>query len=344
MLSDDEIKLAKLLFGLLKNATSQTVVKDFLRTKGILVSAQNWDDLFEKRIEPALTDKRISVGDLRDLLQQVEEYGKQHTFLFSCTPDRAEGLLSPKRIAAIAAEEGLTDLFQNPLDLEMPDSPTIVDIRLNHVDPTKQPVSLTIKVVETRIIKRLVSEVHDQTNGEFVKRYTTSKKRVVNIVNLDHNGLLELRIASQDTQTKYHDLVRNLKNKVRKFIPMDGFKEISLTQAKCKILRERASLTNEIRYSTSTATNDLGTRMQLFSPTTDDNLSADDGSMDAIDSFLARDGQVTGANIYVKLPDIDPPRELRLLISGEINEFAVTVACSAGEYEYVRGKVISFNS
>lgn len=57
VLSDDDQKLAKILFGLLKNATSQAVVKEFLRTKGIPVSAQNWDDLYEKRIEPAL--KRI---------------------------------------------------------------------------------------------------------------------------------------------------------------------------------------------------------------------------------------------------------------------------------------------
>lgn len=344
MLSDDEIKLAKLLFGLLKSATSQTVVKDFLRTKGILVSAQNWDDLFEKRIAPALAEKRISVKDLRDLLQQVEEYGKQHTFLFNCTADRAEGLLSPKRIAAIAAEEGLTDLLQNPLDLEMPDSPTIVDIRLDRPDPEKQPASLTIKVVETRIINRLTSEAHDQETGEFVRRFSTSKKRAVSIVHLDHNGILELRIASQDTKTRYHDLVRNLKHKVRKFIPMDGFKETSLSQAKTKILRDRKNLAEEIRYSTSTATNDLGSKLQLSSLTTDDNLRADDGSMDAIDHFLAKDGQVTGANIYVKLPDTDPVRELRLLISGESNEFAVTVACSAGEYEYVRGKVIAYNS
>ncbi|MCY1464118.1 hypothetical protein D9M71_821020 [compost metagenome] len=84
--------------------------------------------------------------------------------------------------------------------------------------------------------------------------------------------------------------------------------------------------------------------MQITSSSTDESLSSDGGSMAALDSFLEGDGQVTGANIYVKLPDSDPSRELRLLISGERNEFAVTVACSAGEYEYVRGKVITFNT
>ncbi|MCE1144756.1 hypothetical protein LU647_11980, partial [Pseudomonas alloputida] len=53
MLSDDDQKLAKILFGLLKNATSQAVVKEFLRTKGIPVSAQNWDDLYERSPSPS---------------------------------------------------------------------------------------------------------------------------------------------------------------------------------------------------------------------------------------------------------------------------------------------------
>ncbi|NNJ14703.1 hypothetical protein CSV86_005310 [Pseudomonas putida CSV86] len=345
MLSDDDQKLAKILFGLLKNATSQAVVKEFLRTKGIPVSAQNWDDLYEKRIEPALKDKKLALKDLRDLLQQVEEFGKQHSFLFQCTEERAIGLLSPARIASIAAAEGLSGLFTHPLDLEMPDEATIVDIRLYRPDPQKTPVSLTIKVVESRDINRLSAVETDPATGELIRRYATTKKRAVNIVHLDHTGLLEFRIASQDNQAKkYSELLWVLKNKVRKFLPDDGFAEVSLSPAKNKILRERDNLSQEIRYSNSTARNEFGAQMQITSASVDENLSSDEGSMSALDRFLERDGEVTGANIYVKLPDSDPPRELRLLISGERNEFAVTVACSAGEYEYVRGKVIAFNT
>lgn len=345
MLSDDENKLAKILFGLLKNATSQLVVKDFLRTKDIPVSAQNWDDLYEKRIEPALQSKKLGVSDLRDLLQQVEEFGKQHSFIYQCTEDRAEKLLSPKRIAAIAQEEGLADLFKNPLDLEMPESPTIVDIRLNQPDPLKSPASLTIKVVESREIKRLSTEQKDPITGDLVRRYSTSKKRAVNIIHLDHTGLLEFRIASQDNQSKnYAELLRSLKHKVRKLVSDEGFNEVVLTKAKNKILRDRDSLADEIRYSHSTARNEFGTQMEISSSSIEENLSSDQSSMSALDTFLEGDGEVTGANIYVKLPDTDPPRELRLLISGERNEFAVTVACSAGEYEHVRGKVIAFNT
>ena len=66
--------------------------------------------------------------------------------------------------------------------------------------------------------------------------------------------------------------------------------------------------------------------------------------MAAIDSFLASDGHVTGANVYAKIHGTDPVREIHLLLSGDINEFAVPVACSAEDYSYVRGKVISLNT
>lgn len=230
-----------------------------------------------------------------------------------------------------------------PLDLELPEAATIVDIRILHPDHNKTPVSLTIKIVETRITKTFDSELIDHAKGVITKKWKFAKKRAVNIATLDHTGLLELRIASQDNQTKYTNLVKELLIKIRKFIPHDGFNMISLNYAKSRILTDRILLADEIRYSNSTARNDLGAVMQISSSSQEDNLSSDDGSMAALDSFLASDGHVTGTNVYVKIPDTKPQRELHLLISGEVNEFAVPVACSAGEYSYVRGKVIALN-
>ncbi|WP_100633136.1 hypothetical protein [Pseudomonas qingdaonensis] len=344
MLSDADRKLSKVIFELIKGATSQLTVKDFLKSKGVPVSAANWDELYEKRVLPALEHAKFSVIDLRGLLQSVEEFGRQHTFLFRCTPERAQGLINPKRVTQIANEEGLAALLTTPLDLDLPDNATIVDVRLYQPDPNKMPVSLTIKVVEKRMIKTFHSEVIDRQAGTITKNYSFKEKRAVNIATLDHEGWLELRIASQDTQTNYTQLVREMLVKVRKLLPHDGFNIVSLNDAKTKILTDRVALADQIRYSHSTAKNALGAVMQLSSSSQEDNLSSDDGSMAAIDSFLAGDGRVTGTNVYVKIPDSEPAREVHLLISGDVNEFAVPVACSAGEYSYVRGKVIALNS
>lgn len=343
MLSADDKKLSIIIFRLLKQATSLKVVRDFLRSKGVKISAANWDELYDKRIEPALNSSQLSVNDLRALLQRVEEYGRQHTFLFQCSASHAQAIMAPARVSSIAQAEAVSSLLDTPLDLELPDHPTIVDIRLHQPDPTKIPASLTIKVVEKRITRTFESEIVDEAAGFITKRYKFSVKRAVNIATLNHEGLLELRIASQDNQTKYTNLVREFLLKIRKFIALDGFSAVSLNDAKTKILKDRVSLANEIRYSHSTARNDLGAVMQISSSSQEDNLSSDDGSMAALESFLASDGHVTGTNVYVKIPDTNPQREIHLLISGEVNEFAVPVACSAEEYSYVRGKVISLN-
>lgn len=343
MLSEADKRLSVVIFELLKNATSQQVVKEFLKSKGVPTSG-NWDELYEKRIEPALNQLKFTINDLRELLQTVEEFGRQHTFLFKCAPDRAQGLINPNRVRGIARDENLESLLDTPIDIGFPDSPTIVDIRILQPDANKIPVSLTIKIIEKRMTKTFHSESIDHVEGTITKKYNFTEKRAVNIATLDHEGILELRIASQDNSTRYTDLVRDMLYRIRKLIPHDGFTTISLGAAKDKILKDRAQLSREFRYSNSTAVNDLGAVMQISSSSQEDNLSSDDGSMAAIDSFLAGDGHVTGANVYAKIPDTDPQREIHLLLSGDINEFAVPVACSAGEYSYVRGKVISLNT
>ena len=343
MLNEADKKLSLVIFELLKRATNQQVVKDFLKSKGVPTSG-NWDELYEKRIEPALNQLKFTIKDLRQLLQTVEEYGRQHTFLFQCTPQRAQSLINFNRVRGIARDENIENLLDTPLDIDFPENPTIVDIRVLQPDVNRIPVSLTIKIVEKRIVKTFESESIDHAAGTITKKYNFTEKRAVNIATLNHEGLLELRIASQDNSTKYTELVRDMLVRIRKFIPHDGFVMISLSAAKDKILKDRAKLSNEFRYSNSTAVNDLGAVMQISSSSQEDNLSSDNGSMAAIDSFLAGDGHVTGANVYAKIPGTEPQREIHLLLSGDVNEFAVPVACSAGEYSYVRGKVISLNT
>ena len=70
MLSEEDKKLSVVIFGLLKNATSQQVVKNFLKSKNVPTSG-NWDELYEKRILPALNQAKFTVKDLRELLQAV---------------------------------------------------------------------------------------------------------------------------------------------------------------------------------------------------------------------------------------------------------------------------------
>jgi hypothetical protein len=94
--------------------------------------------------------------------------------------------------------------------------------------------------------------------GRMTKTYAVTKKRAVNIAQLNENGLLEFRLASQDNQSRYHDNLRALRIQVSKFIPLGGFEMVSLSKAKDRLLEDRATLAGEVRYSHSTASNDFG--------------------------------------------------------------------------------------
>lgn len=343
MIAQEEAQIAYTIFKLLRQATSQQVVKDFLKSHDVAISASNWDDLYTRRIEPALQEGKIAVADLRTLLREVEEYGRQHVFLFRCTPARAKALLATTRIQTIVSEVGLDNLLDTPLDLELPDAATIVDIRqipANGVAPFK---SLVIKQVETRSTRKFLREDFDSTGNTMSRTYSVERKRAVNIVRLYEDGLLELRIASQDNSTRYHDNVNSLFGSVSQIIPRHGFDEISLRQAKKRFFNERQELAEEVRYSHSSARNDFGFSMNVSCSSQDDNICNDGGSIAALQGFIDNEGQVVGTNIYLKIPDEADPREVHILISGEVNEFAIPVTCSANDYEYVRGKIFSLN-
>lgn len=343
MLREESAKLAPVIFNLLRQATSQQVVKDFLKAKGVPVSAQNWDELFSRRIQPALEERIITIEELRGLLQEAEEYGKQHTFLYQCDPELAQKIISRNRVEKIAGEQDLINLLNTPLDLELPERPTIVDIRISPPEDERGAGSLLIKIVETRVTKILLSESTDEAAARYTKTYAVNRKRAVNIAYLRENGLLELRVASQDNQSRYHENVRELQAQISKFIPRDGFSAISLSNAKAVLLKDRTRLANEVRYSNSTARNAFGYVLNLGSSSQSDDLSSDDGSMAAIETFLENEGQITGTNIYLKIPGTDPVREIHLLVSGEVNEFAVPVSCSSGDYDYVLRKILTLN-
>lgn len=310
MLSQEDAQLAQVIFRLLKQATSQQVVRDFLKAHSVRSSAANWDELFTRRIQPALDDGTLTVKQLRTLLQEVEECGRQHTFLYVCPPAAAQAILSRHRIEALANEQGLAGLLGTPLDLELPNVPTLVDIRPIGQEGMDELAGLVIKQVETRETRVFVDEKYDAATGTMTRTYTMSKKRAVNVAYLNANGMLELRVASQDNKTHYHENVASFRRAIAPFIPLDGFATVSLSKAKDRLWSDREALVNEVRYSNSSARNDFGYTMSVASSAQEDNLSTDDGSTAAMHSFLQGEGHITGVNIYIKVPDTDPAREV----------------------------------
>ncbi|MDX1723929.1 MAG: hypothetical protein R3355_12600 [Pseudomonas sp.] len=342
MLSPAELKQAKMIFGLIREASSLEVVRDFLRDRKVPITAPNWDELYNQRILPALESKKLAIEDLSVLLRQVEEYGKQHIFLFKSDPADAVKILARARVESVATDLGVFERMSIPLHLEMPEAPEIVDIRLEEASNGSGPISLTVKICETRESSKLVEDNLDAATSRRIKTYQITKKRAISIAHLDREGLLQIRIASRDTSTKYHEQLSTVINMILKFVPTGVFESVSLSKAKDTLYSKQEDLAGIIRYSTTTAMNDFGISMNLASPNVSKNLSEDGGSSAAMKGFMAEKGFVTGSNIWFIMPS-DASRQIHVYLSGERNEFAITATCTPGEYSYVIEKILSLN-
>jgi len=342
VLSESEEKQAQIIFNLLKEATSQNVVRDFLKEKNIPITAPNWDTLYSERILPALRQKKLELDDLASLLREVEEQGRQHTFIFKCPPADAAIILNKNRIQKIAAELGVSKLLSEPQYVEMPEEARLVDIRLAEAPNGTGPISLTIKICECRETNKLVGEEYDEATSRKTKTYEVKKRRAVSIAHLNSEGVLELRIASRDNSSKYHEQISAVLRLTSKLIPMDSFEQLSLSKAKGRLFSDKDKLVGVVRYTTTTAKNDFGVAMNLSAADMSKNLHDDGGSTSAMNEFLSNNGFVTGSNVWFIMPN-DAERQIHVMLSGELNEFAINAACTPREYSYVIGKILSLN-
>jgi hypothetical protein len=272
----------------------------------------------------------------------VEEFGKQHIFLFKCSPADAQRILGRARVESVATDLGVLERMSIPLHLEMPEAPEIVDIRLEDAPNDSGPISLTVKICETRESSKLVDDSLNAAMNQRTKTYQISKKRAISIAHLDREGLLQIRIASRDTSTKYHEQLSAIISMILKFVPINVFEPVSLSKAKETLYNKQQDFAGIIRYSTTTAMNDFGISMNLAASNMSKDLSEDGGSSAAMKSFMAEKGFVTGSNIWFIMPD-DASRQIHVYLSGERNEFAITATCTPGEYSYVIEKILSLN-
>jgi hypothetical protein len=317
------------------------VVGDFLKEKKIPVSAANWDELFNQRILPALEEEKISIDDLRNLLRNTEECGRQHVFLYQADPTRAQAMMNPQRIQPIVTHMGLSNLMHTPLDLELPNAPQIVDIRGEKYSNGSS--SLVIKRVETRSTKKLIGEKPGSAPNTVEKIYSLEKKRAVSLAKLHSDGLLEIRIARQDNSSQYQENIGIFFNAIAPILPRSEFKEISLSNAKSKLISAQETLKGEVRFVQSEARNATGNRMSVSTASLTEDIFDDDGSKGGLNHFLGSGGKIDRSNFYIIVPDPDAPREIHVLLSGEVNEFAIPASCTATDYDHVCGKIREFN-
>ena len=336
----NESKETELILKLLSETTSLQIVRDFLKDKGLSHSAGSWDDIATKRINPAIQSNEISNDDLITLLQSVEESGHQHVFLYKCSKDKAIELMDRTRIHKILKSENLEDLLVSPKILDQPASAQIVDVRwkVSGVDQ-----SLTIKEVEPRKFQTFIgTELH---NNQIHKIYGLEEQRAVNLAKLHRDGLLEIRIASLANSSKNTKEISRLLSALNKFLPFKEFKELSLSKVKQRIWVDRAELGALIRYSDTTLRDEGGNILKAATGSETEDLGANVIFGESLDHLLDKDQSAycAGANIWFKKNN-ELSTDIHVLLTGEVNEFALPANCTENDYNYVLTQLRLFNN
>lgn len=333
----DDLQKTKQIIELLRQTTKIPVVSEFLKQKGAHHSAGSWEDMETKRLLPALASKLISNADLIGLLRSAEECGRQHVFLYSCDAPRAIDLIDRARVSGILRSQGRESLLTEPQVLAQPASPTIVDVRW---DTAAVDLRLVIKEVELRSQQRFLRTERD--GNTLRKIYEIREERVVNIMRLHRNGLLEVRVGSHANSSQYQDDVNRFWRQVDAFIPRNDFLDVSMSLAKAKLLTDRNNLLDRIRYTDSTLRNDNGVVLRAATGSEASDLGQDEGAQASLDAFMQHDAYCEGHNFYFKAVN-GLKNDVHVLMTGALNEFAVPANCSQEDYEYVLDQIRSLN-
>lgn len=326
---------------LLSEATTLPVVRSFLQERGLPHSAGSWSSFEHDRLRPYLANGRLTEEDIFDLLRLGEEYGKQHIFLYKASPQTAVELLDYSTLQEAARQQGVAHVLDKPDVLSAPEEPTVVDIRLEGgaADDRK---ALVIKLVEARTSLELVDFQTDERD-RIIKTYQRSVTRGVNVVRLHRDGLLEIRIGSHTTSSRYKEDLKNILELISFVIPIEKFYEIHLHKLKDRLWTDRETLKQYIRYSDSTLRNGKGTVLKAATGSTEADLYEDTNATSSVKSFLTGDAYFDGSNIWFRKDANGLSREVHVLLSGLPNEFAVPAHCPREDYEHVLGQIRQLN-
>lgn len=327
------------ILRLLEETTSLGVVTEFLKAKKLTHSASSWDDMKNKRLLPAIASHLVSEQELIELLRSAEECGRQHVFLFHCSKDTAATLMERSRVTNALTRQNLQDLLTQARVLDQPSEPTIADVRwvVAGID-----TELIVKIIETRVSQRFVGET--RLGNQISRNYEEILERSVNVVRLHRNGLLEIRLGSHSNSTRYASDLMLMWRRIDFLLSESDFTPISLLRAKNKLWTDRATLSRIIRFSDHTLVNDNGNTIRAATGTDNCDLLSDDGVVESLEVFLDHDAYCDSSNIWFKTALPGPSKEIHVLLSGELNEFAVPAHCSPTDYQYVLDQLRLLNA
>ncbi|TIQ99469.1 MAG: hypothetical protein E5X36_08780 [Mesorhizobium sp.] len=328
------------MYGLIKRQGTLEQVGNFLRSRDLPHSGNSWTQMVENRLKVAVAEKKLSDLDLLELLRQTEEHGSQHIFLYTLIPGRKIDKLFNGDFPKILSTAKFPALGTVSL-VDMPEKPTIVEVRTDVVDGVK---SVVFKIVEKR---STLDKVSDTTkNGQFIVTYNEVPYRAVNVMRIIEDGRAEIRLQSHSDSISYSGIASSIFTILDGVVnrldwkddKLDKFKEALLDEKRRKAIMSRFGL----RHTQHTNTD--GTRLTAAAGFPGASMYDDTDAVASVDRFLAKKGHAhcDKASVTVR-KGAGLKRDVGLIVGGEANEFAITSKVSRAEYETILRTVIEFN-
>jgi hypothetical protein len=326
------------LFEVLREASTLRDVQALLQARGFPYSATSWETLIEDRLRPHIEAHGFR-GDLMQLLGEAEEFGKQHVFLFIPKPGSKVAIPSTAKVTQWVKGTPDEELLSGPRLLRFPDEPQLAEIRHD------ENGALVIKQVETRILVELVGE-REVGGGRFVREYQRDPVRAVNVVRMQPDGLLEVRIYSHRASTgAYREDVPAMWGYLAGLVDEEDFAPLSLLRAKQALWEQRKNLHGVVRFTKASLKDVAGTTMDCATGSRDAHLFDDAAAEEGLSIFHRRGAAYCDRhNVWwLKQNGRAPTRDVHVLIGGAENEFAVTMQCTRSDYEHVLTELRKFN-
>jgi hypothetical protein len=314
--------------------TSISAVAEFLRSKGVPHSAQSWDQIWDLRILPALKRNKLSDDDIRTLLREAEDYGRQHVFLFEPSSSNADpaSLVRPERVRRLLGRKGWQHLVDSVVVPALPRDTELVDV---HFDGSY----VTFKFVERRRV--ILKEREELRNGDGYQVKSVPKDvRAVDVVTLFANGLLEFRIATLTGTTSYLTIADELRRTLSDFIPQGDFREKDLAKLRRRlVVRPSSAVKSLVRIRRASGHDSDGVKFDVGMGNPTGDLLDSESAVDGLEKLASQKARLSHTAIGF-LPQTTgmPHRELNVFLTAEVNEISLIQNCTRKEYEYIRGQ------
>lgn len=216
-------------------------VINFLKEKKLKNNFANKTEL-KKALLSYIEHEEIQETELVELLDNIEEYGNQHVYLFENSSNYINKLKEETFVKELLEENDLLDLYNDFKPVIIPNELEITSVSHNRS-------FFKIKWVEKRRKKVLVDE--EIAENEIVQRYQFLTKRAINTFKIDLlTGNSELAIQKLPSGSGYDTLRDDYVNMLNDILDMDTFSSLTLRKAIKRLDNETNINRKKIKFDT----------------------------------------------------------------------------------------------